>query len=169
MGRKLTEKQKQFVEEYLIDLNATQAAIRAGYSKKMADKIGHQLLGKTRVKQAIQDAIEDRQKRTQVTSDRVLHELANLGFSDIRGAFTDSGTLKRPEEWDDKTAAAISSIEVVTRNLGEGEVEYIHKIKLWDKKGALELIGKHLKMFTDRVEIDSEPPALVINVQSSKN
>jgi phage terminase small subunit len=169
MSRKLTNKQKLFVEEYLVDLNATQAALRAGYSKKMAGRIGYQLLEKTRVQEAIQKAIEDRQKRTQITSDRVLNELARVGFSDIRGAFNEHGALKRPEDWDDATAAAISSIEVVTKNIGDGEVEYVHKIRLWDKKGSLELIGKHLKMFTDKVEIDSEPPALVVNVKSNKS
>jgi phage terminase small subunit len=135
----------------------------------MAGRIGYQLLEKTRVQEAIQKAIEDRQKRTQITSDRVLNELARVGFSDIRGAFNEHGALKRPEDWDDATAAAISSIEVVTKNIGDGEVEYVHKIRLWDKKGSLELIGKHLKMFTDKVEIDSEPPALVVNVKSNKS
>ena len=67
----MTEKQKRFTEEYLIDLNATQAAIRAGYSPKNADKIGHELLGKTRVSEAISKAMAERSKRTGINQDRV--------------------------------------------------------------------------------------------------
>src|SRR5579875_2449812 len=81
---KLTPKQKRFVEEYLIDLNATQAAIRAGYSAKNADKIGSELLGKTRVAEAIQKAMDERSKRTEITADRVLQELARIAFDDIK-------------------------------------------------------------------------------------
>ena len=78
---RLTDKQKRFVEEYLVDLNATQAAIRAGYSAKNADKIGHELLGKTRVSEAIHAAMDERSVRTGITQDRVLQELAAIGFS----------------------------------------------------------------------------------------
>jgi phage terminase small subunit len=152
MAKKLTPKQQRFVEEYLVDLNATQAAIRAGYSEKTAYSYGHENLKKPEIQHAVDAAIKRQQERTQVTADKVLEELAKIGFSDIRGAFDEYGNLKRPESWDDKTAAAISSIEVVTKNLGDGEVEYIHKIRLWDKKGSLELIGKHFKMFTDKFE-----------------
>lgn len=78
----LTEKQKRFVEEYLVDLNATAAAKRAGYSEKTADRIGPELLGKTCVSAAIQEAIKKRQKRTQITQDRVISELGKVAFSD---------------------------------------------------------------------------------------
>lgn len=75
---KLTEKQKRFVDEYLIDLNATAAAKRAGYSEKTADRIGPELLGKTCVSQAIQEAIMERQKRTGITQDYVLEKLKEI-------------------------------------------------------------------------------------------
>jgi len=82
-NRKLTEKQKSFVSEYLIDLNATQAAVRAGFSKNNADKIGSQLLGKTSVSQEIQKAMQNRSYRTEITQDKVIKALASIGFADI--------------------------------------------------------------------------------------
>ena len=83
---KLTPKQQRFVDEYLIDLNATQAAIRAGYSPKTADKIASQLLGKTRVAEAIEQAKAERSERTKITQDDVLkmwHDLAAVDYNEI--------------------------------------------------------------------------------------
>lgn len=116
---RLTEKQKRFVAEYLVDLNATQAAIRAGYSEKTAEQIGYQLLQKTSVQVAIQEAQDERSKRTEITQDMVVDELRAVAFAKA-GDYTDS-TLK-----------------------------YSNKLK------ALELLGKHLGMFTDRVEHSGE-------------
>lgn len=78
----LTAKQERFVEEYLVDLNATQAAIRAGYSAKNADKIGPELLGKTRVSEAVQAAMAKRSQRVGITQDKVLDELAKIGTAE---------------------------------------------------------------------------------------
>ena len=153
----MTPKQQRFVEEYLVDLNATQAAIRAGYSEKTASQQGEQLLKKLEIAQAVEAAMSERAERVEIEQDRVLKELARLGFSDLRNVFTEDGGLKHPATWDDATAASIASVEVVTRRLpgapGEGvEVEYVHKIKSWDKPRALEMIGRHLAMFTDKLE-----------------
>lgn len=82
MANKLTPKQRRFIDEYLIDLNATQAAIRAGYSQKTADRIGPELLGKTCVQAAIQGAMSKRQKRTGITQDKVLEEIGKVAFHD---------------------------------------------------------------------------------------
>jgi len=93
-----------------------------------------------------------------VTVARVLQELSRLGFSDIRQAFDEQGNLLQPDQWSDAFAASVSSLEVVTRTLpgcGDDEaakVEYVHKIKIWDKNSALEKIAKHLGMFVDRIE-----------------
>ncbi|MFA5633400.1 MAG: terminase small subunit [Porticoccaceae bacterium] len=168
-GRKLTPKQERFVEEYLIDLNATQAAIRAGYSEKTADRIGAQLLGKTWVAQAVQRGKEARSKRTKITQDMVLRELARLGFSDIRKVVTWGNTelrvappapgdedgegvvevyhglvLKAADEIDDDTAAAIAEVSQGKDGL---------KVKLYDKRATLVDIGKHIGMFIDRKEV----------------
>lgn len=153
----LTDKQARFVEEYLVDLNATQAAIRAGYSENTAHSIGHENLSKPEIVSAIADAKQERSQRTKVTQDMVIQELARIGFSDLRKMLTDKGSLLDPQDWDDATAAAISSIEVVTGSQGEDIdgrkiVERTHKIKVWDKNSALEKLAKHLGMFVEKHE-----------------
>ncbi|RVG81336.1 terminase small subunit [Sinorhizobium meliloti] len=90
--------------------------------------------------------------KAEATVERVLKELSRIGFSDLRRVFDANGRLLRPEEWDDDTAAAVASVEVVTRNIGDGEVEHVHKIKVWDKNSALEKLAKYLGMFIERVE-----------------
>jgi len=171
MANKLTAKQQTFVEEYLIDLNATQAAIRAGYSKKTAYIIGHENLSKPNIAEAIQKAKAERSERTGVTADMVIAELAKIGFSDLRNVLTSSGQLIDPQDWDDATAGAISSLEVVVNSRGgsgdENEpIDYTHKIKVWDKNSALEKLGKHLGMFVDRSEVKVEA---TIEVESPKD
>jgi phage terminase small subunit len=153
---KLTAKQQAFVNEYTVDLNATQAAIRAGYSEDTAQVIGSENLSKPLVSEAIQVALDLRAERTRITADRVLVEVAKLGFSNIKDIFTESGQLKNLSSIPDELAAAIQSVEVVTRKVSgseANEVEYVHKIKMADKKASLELLGKHLKLFADRTEI----------------
>lgn len=156
---KLTPKQERFVAEYLIDLNATQAAIRAGYSEKTAGQQGFDLLRKLEIQEAITKAKEDRSERTKITQDDVVRELAKVGFSDLRNVFTPSGGIIDPQDWDNETAGAIGGLEVVRRPSGEYDddnnpiLEYVHKIKVWDKVSALEKLGKHLGMFIDRQEV----------------
>ena len=149
----LNDKQRRFVEEYLIDLNATQAAVRAGYSEKTARSIAQRLLTNVDIQNAISEAQNARSKRTQITQDRVLQEFAKIGFSDIRSLFTEAGNLRSLNTLEPDAAAALSSVEVVTKNLGDGEVEYVHKIKLWDKVGSLTQMGRHLGMFVDKTEV----------------
>lgn len=146
---KLTAKQQRFVEEYLVDLNATQAAMRAGYSEKTAHRIGAENMQKPAITEAIQQRMGERSERTQLTADDVVLQLARMGMADVRKLFTTQGELKAVHELDDDTAAAIQSIEVVTKHIpmpGDepAEVEYLHKIKLVDKIKPLELIGKHM-------------------------
>ena len=153
----LTAKQAAFVREYLIDLNATQAAIRAGYSKRTAGQIGEENLRKPEIAAELKKAMDERAARTEITADRVLAELAKIGFADIRKVFTPGGGLLPPSDMDDETAASVASVEVVTKRLPgtdgeEAEVEYVHKIKAWDKLGALTQLGRHLGLFSDKVE-----------------
>lgn len=153
----LNKKQQRFVEEYIVDLNATQAAIRAGYSAKTAYRIGHDLLQKTSVSDAIQKAMAERSERTQITADAVLLELARLAFSDIRKAVTFGAaavTIKESIELDDATAAAISEISETRTQFGGSK-----RVKLHDKVKALELAGRHLGLF----EKDKGPGAAVLN------
>ena len=154
----LTPRQARFVEEYLVDLNATQAAIRAGYSEKTARDIGCENLAKPNIADAIAEAQRDRSDRVQVDQDDVLRELLSIAKSDVRKLLTDAGYLASPGQWDDATAAAVSSIEVVTRPSGEvdedgnREIEHVHKVRLWDKNSALEKLAKHLGMLVERTE-----------------
>lgn len=155
MTEKLTAKQEAFCREYLIDLNATQAAIRAGYSQKTARAIGARLLTNVDVQGAVQKAMQDRSEKTGITAARVLTEIGRLAFADIRKIFTEDGQLRPVHELPEEVAASISSVEVVTSKVpggGPADVEYTSKIKFWDKRGSLELLGRHLKMFTEKVE-----------------
>jgi len=108
----LTPKQERFVAEYLIDLNATQAAIRTGYSAKTAASQGARLLKQGGVARAVQAAQQARAVRTEITQDRVLQELARIAFFDIRRLYRADGSMKDPCELDADTAAALASIEV---------------------------------------------------------
>ena len=158
--RQLTPKQARFVQEYLVDLNATQAAIRAGYSRKTASWIGPQLLGKTHVAQEIEKGSLKRQARTEVTQDMVIRELARIAFSDVRKLYREDGSMKNLSELDDDTAATLAGIETLEEFMGAGGdrclIGHTKKGRLWDKGRALELLGKHLGMFVDRskVEVD---------------
>ena len=156
---KLTEKQQRFVDEYLIDLNATQAAIRAGYSVKNADKIGSELLGKTRVAEAISEKMADRSKRTGVNQDRVVLELAKIAFVNAADLIDPkNATIKDGATFDD--TAAIQSVKVKTIPGKNGErVE--REIRLNDKLKALELLGKHLGMWDDRLDVSLNIPVVI--------
>lgn len=148
MAGTLSPKQQAFVDQYLVDLNATQAYLRAGYrcSEETARRNGHKLLTNTDIQAFVAERMAERAKRTEVDQDRVVLEIARLAFSDIRRLF-DGNRLKRMDEIDDATAAAISSVKVSTRQIGEGEVEHIAEIKLWPKTPAIEMAGKHVGLF----------------------
>lgn len=152
----LTRKQQLFVDEYLVDLNATQAAIRAGYKEKTARFIASENLTKPNIQVAIEKAMAIREKRTEITQDKALKELGRLGFSDIRKYFKDDGSLKNITDLDDDAAAAVASVEVDELFDGSGkdrvQIGFTKKFKFWDKNSALEKIGKHLKMFTEKIE-----------------
>lgn len=154
----MTPKQDQFVREYLIDLNATQAAIRAGFSAATAYSQGQRLLKNVEIAAAIQAEQDKRAERTAVTADRVLVELALIGFANMRDylsitsegePFINLSTLSREQ------AAAISEVTVEDFKDGRGEdardVRRV-KFKLVDKRAALVDMGRHLGMFTDKVE-----------------
>jgi len=153
---KLTEKQKSFILEYLIDKNATQAAIRAGYSKKTAGSIGDENLKKPEIQDAINKLISLQKQRTLIDADDVINELKKIAFLDIRGAFTDQGMLRDLSDIPSDVAHAMAGIEVMELYDGRGndreKIGYTKKIRLSDKVRALEMLGKHLNIFTDKVE-----------------
>lgn len=153
----LNPKQARFVAEYLIDLNATQAAIRAGYSQKTAYSQGERLLRHVEVQEAIQAGQKARADRTQITQDRVLQELARLAFFDIRKLYNDDGGLKAPHELDDDTAAAVAQLESFEEYAGRGEdreaIGTTRKAKTFSKDAALALAMRHLGMLNDKLTI----------------
>jgi phage terminase small subunit len=150
-GGGVTPKQAAFVREYLIDLNATQAAIRAGYSAKTAEQQGPRLLGNAGVSAAIAEAQQARANRLEITADRVLQELARIAFFDPRKLLKDDGEPVPLQELDDDTAAAIGGLETATeRERGEdGGMTYVRKYKIVSKDAALGLAMRHLGMLKD--------------------
>lgn len=150
---KLTDKQRRFVDEYLIDLNATQAAIRAGYSTKTADRIGPELLGKTCVSEAISKKMAARSRRTGVNQDRVVLELAKIAFAKMTDIVDSNGKIKEDASPDD--LACIESIKYKeSDNEYGGSVE--REVKIASKLKALELLGKHLGMWSDKFNVTVE-------------
>ena len=142
----MTAKQQRFVEEYLVDLNATQAAIRAGYSPKTANEQGARLLANVSVQSAVSTAMAERSRRTGINQDRVIQELAKIAFVNA----SDVIDLKRAtvlEEAAREDLACIQSVKVKDGNTVEREV------RLADKLRALELLGKHLGMWTEKVQV----------------
>lgn len=150
---KLTDKQQRFVDEYLIDLNATQAAIRAGYSVKNASKIGSELLQKTRISEAVSRRMANRSKRTGVNQDRVVLELAKVAFAKMTDIVDSNGRIKEDASPDD--LACIESIKYKeSDNEYGGSIE--REVKIASKLKALELLGKHLGMWSDKFNVTVE-------------
>lgn len=143
-------KHEKFAQALAKGASAADAYTQAGYkaSRSAASRLSTNVNIEARVAELVGKGAD----QAEVSIARVLDEMRKLGFSDLRKAFDANGRLKRPEEWDDDFAASVASVEVVTRNIGDGEVEHVHKIKVWDKNSALEKIAKHLGMFIERVE-----------------
>jgi len=154
----MTPKQKRFVDEYLIDLNATEAALRAGYSKRTAYSIGNENLKKPEIQKAIHQQMKDREKRTEITQDKVLREFAHIAFDDIRNYL---------EFWTDENGKLQvelkSSEEIDTRNISEIQLDNGKlKFKLYPKDNALIQLGRHLGLFNDKLSFDG---AININMK----
>ena len=155
----LNPKQQRFCEEYLIDLNATQAAIRAGYSVKTANEQGARLLVNVSVSREIERLQAVQSRRTGITADRVIRELAKIAFVDPdRVINADDGTIKADATDEDK--AAIQGVKVKRSSSMNGD-SFENEVRLYDKTKALELLGKHLGLFTDKVDLNVTQPIVV--------
>nr|WP_308742090.1 terminase small subunit [uncultured Anaerocolumna sp.] len=154
----MTKKQKAFVEEYLIDLNATQAAIRAGYSPQTAYSIGNENLMKPEINNAISKAMAERSKRTGINQDRVVQELARIAFVKITDVANSDGSIKAYANDDD--LACIESFKVKRSESDSGSSEE-REIKLSPKLKALELLGKHLGMWNDKLDVNLNIPVVI--------
>lgn len=158
----LTAKQQRFVDEYLVDLNATQAAIRAGYSAKTANVIGPENLSKPCIAKQIQESRNKTAAKLEVTRERVLAELAKMAFVDPRQFYDDAGGLKRITDLDEGTAAALAGFEVDEIKLdSDGPViGMTKKVKWADKRAALESINRMMGWNQDKLKLqgDAEEP-----------
>lgn len=151
---KLTAKQARFVEEYLIDLNAAAAAIRAGYSAKMAKSIGHQNLQRPAIAEAIATAQAARAKRTEVDADWVLRRLAEEATADLADILSEDGAVKPVKDWPlTWRQGLVAGFEVAEMTVEGKKVGQTVKVKLSDRIKRLELIGKHVSVqaFRDQV------------------
>lgn len=157
----LTKKQKKFIEEYLIDLNQTRAAIRAGYSPHTANRIASELMTKPHLKAAVDKALAARSKRTGINADLVLLELAKVAFLNLTDAIGVETAVVRSEASRDDTAA-IASIKVKVIPTETGNIVE-REVKAHDKLKALELIGKHLGLFNENIKLSGEVGIKIID------
>lgn len=152
----LTPKQAAFCAEYLIDLNGCQAAIRAGYSKKTARSVAAENLTKPDIQAEVARLMGDRSRRVEVTADNVLAELLKIAMADIGQAFKEDGSLKTLHDMPEEIRRAIAGVDVFEEFEGRGEdreqIGFTKKVRFWDKTKALEMLGRHLRMFTDKME-----------------
>lgn len=155
---KLTEKQQRFVDEYLIDLNATQAAVRAGYSAKTAESQGSRMLRNVKVQQAIAEEMAERSKRTGINQDRVVLELARIAFVRMTDLVDSNGKIKDTATDDD-----LSCIESIKYKHSDTDTGYSveREVKISSKLKALELLGKHLGMWNDKLDVNITQPIVI--------
>lgn len=174
-AKPLSPKQRRFVDEYLVDGNATQAAIRAGYSRRTAAAQAHDLLKKPEISRLVAERAGKAAQKADITIERVLEELALLGFSDIGEVLDFSGDqprLKPANLISPRARRLISSIKVkrYVERRGRGDdpddVVEITEFKLWSKDSALEKLGKYLKMFVERHEHTGKDGAPLMGVDA---
>ena len=160
MARKLTARAQRFAAEYILDLNGTQAAIRAGYAKKRAAEMAYQLLQDSRVIDLIADLQATRSERTRIDADYVLHRLAEIDQMDFLDIMDDDMSLKPLSQWPKVWRQYLTSFELAELFEGRGDdramVGVLKKIKWPDKVKNLELLGKHVSVnaFRDRVDVN---------------
>lgn len=157
----MTNAQKIFCDEYLIDLNATRA-YKVAYSRCKKDETanvnGSKLLRNTKVQEYISERMKEREQRTEVTQDMVIQELARIAFLDISKLYNENGKLKNIQDIDKDTVKAIASLETLEEYDGYGDdrekIGDTQKVKLLDKTKALELLGRHLGIFNDKIDVN---------------
>lgn len=149
----LTPKQQQFVAAYLANgFNATQAAIAAGYSAKNADTQGSRLLAQSKIRAVLDAKKQKLTAKREITAERVLDEIAKMAFLDPRRLFREDGALVPIHELGEGEAASIAGLEVSELYEDQVPIGRLKKIKIADKARSLEMLGRYLKLFTDKVE-----------------
>lgn len=158
MSESLTDQQKIFVAEYLKDRNGTRAAVAAGYSEDSARSLASQLLTNVNIRAAVDKGLTKIANKLEISAEKVLQELAKMAFVDARNFWNADGSLKAIVDLDENTAAALAGFETeeAYEHFGKGQAKptgVIKKIKIADKGINLERLGRHLKLFTDKLEV----------------
>lgn len=163
----LTEKQKRFCQEYVIDLNATQAAIRAGYSENSANEQGCQNLAKLNIQEYISQLQQSKSEELNITQNQVLKELMKVAFGDVKNYFDDLGRLIDINELENDVSGSIKSVTVQqekTELKGESFISSsLKKIESYDKLKALEIINKMLGFYAK--DNEQRKPEIVLPTQ----
>jgi phage terminase small subunit len=154
---KLPPRQERFCREYIKDLNATEAAIRSGYTKKSASVTACKMLRNANMQTRIAELVKPQMEEANTTVERILKEIARLAMVDIGQAFNADGTLKPLKDMPEDVRRCISGIDVdeikITDLTGNNKVTGLtKKIRFWDKVKTLELLGRYQKLFTDKIE-----------------
>ena len=154
----MTHQQKAFADEYLVDLNGTQAARRAGYKKKTAGSQANRLLKNQHIDAYIKAALEKRTNKLELTAERVLLELARIAFFDPRRLFNEDGTPKQIQDLDDDCAAAVAGIEVTEEIDRSTKVltGRTKKYRVADKNAAMTNALRHLGLLHDKLDLTSK-------------
>lgn len=157
--KRLTVKQRTFVDEYLVSLDPGRAAIAAGYSSAQAKNTGNRLLGKPFIARVVGTAMELRNRRTGITQDMIVTELAKMAFSNVGDYYTVGGNGAAYMNLEGATRSQLAPVKKIkTREVKEGrgdsarDIEIV-EFELYDKMAALKLLGQHIGMFSDKLEI----------------
>ena len=158
LEKPLSPKQQRFVDEYLVDLNATKAYVRAGYSATGAEQGASRLLSLVKVQRAVASRQKAQVADSALSASRILEELRRLALVDVRDFFTPEGKLKPIKDLTPEQGACLASFEVIIKNAeaGDGVTDTVHKIRLWSKEKALEMLAKHFALLTEVVRVEEQ-------------
>lgn len=155
-SEKLTARQEKFCQEYIVDLNGTQAAIRAGYSAKTANRIGVVLLSNVVIQKKISELISARAEETKISAENVIKEVAECSFFDPSGIYDENGQVLPFPKWPAICRRMNKSFDTIETANGAK----IHKIRWHDKGKFTELLMRHLGLLKDKLEVSTEDVTL---------
>lgn len=171
----LSPKRLRFCQEYLVDLNGTQAAIRAGYSPRSANEQAARMLAQDSVARYVQSQMDKRAAKLEIKAQDVLRDLDRIAHADIRKLFADDGTVKPPADWPDDVAMFVASIEVEELfdppfGKDRTQIGVVKKVRLWPKVESLKLLAQHLKLLGENAGLTEIPDGyeIVIGTRETK-